>query len=235
MNGKSEMSAEEIQKRIAECKVDDLRRVQMVNQWCAGKDVLDFGCGFGGFLRGISSIAKNAVGVELSLTERKYLKSLSLTVEDSIDKYEEKFDVITLFHVFEHLSNPREWLNKFAEKIKRNGIIFIEVPNANDILLSFYDSKDFADFTYWSAHLYLYTHESLTKLIKDNGQFDIELEGQVQRYPLSNHLYWLAKHKPGGHKKWQIFNAEGLNNEYKKVLEKNFFCDTLFYRLRKKS
>lgn len=190
-------------KRIKECIPDDLCRVQTVEQWCKMKDVLDFGCGFGGFLKGISKTAKTAktaVGVEVSLNEIGYLRSLNLTVENSIERYSKKFDVITLFHVFEHLSNPQKWLNKFAEYLKDEGIVFIEVPNADDALLSLYECKFFADFTYWSAHLYLYTRESLTKLINDNGQFDIELEGQVQRYPLSNHLYWLSKHKSGGHK-----------------------------------
>ena len=235
MNGTAEMSSEEIQKRINECRPDDLRRVQTVKRWCKMKDVLDFGCGFGGFLKGISKIAKTAVGVEVSLNEISYLRSFNLTVENSIERYSKNFDVITLFHVFEHLSNPQKWLNKFAEYLKDDGIVFIEVPNADDALLSLYECKSFADFTYWSAHLYLYTRESLTKLIKDNGQFDIELEGQVQRYPLSNHLYWLSNHKPGGHKKWQFFNSEKLDSEYKKALEKFFLCDTLFYRLRKRS
>ena len=233
MNGKPEMYVEEIQKRIDEGKTDDLRRVETVKSWCENKDVLDFGCGFGGFLKGISNVAKTAVGVELSLCERNYLKSIGLTVEDNIANYNKTFDVITLFHVFEHLSNPREWLNKFAEFLIDGGTLFIEVPNGNDALLSLYESKDFADFTYWSAHLYLYTRAGLTKLINDGGQFDIELEGQVQRYPLANHLYWLTKHKPGGHKHWDFLNSHSLNDEYKKVLETRWLCDTLFYRLKK--
>lgn len=233
MNGKSEMSKEEIQKRIDECKPDDLRRIDMVRPWCENRNVLDFGCGFGGFLKGISNCAKTAEGVELSLTERKYLQSIGLSVQDHIENCEKRFDVITLFHVFEHLSSPQKWLNVFAKFLTDGGFLFIEVPNANDVLLSLYENQNFADFTYWSAHLYLYTKNSLTRLIEENGNFEIELAGQVQRYPLSNHLYWLAKGRPGGHKKWQIFNQKKLNEEYGKVLEQSCLCDTLFYRLKK--
>ena len=233
MNGKTEMSDAEIQTRLRDCAVDDSRRVEMLKSYCTGKNILDFGCGFGGYLKGISSVVESAVGVELGLTERKFLKSAGFTVTEKIDEYEKTFDVITLFHVFEHLAEPRSWLKKFARYLKQGGLLFIEVPNGNDALLSLYGSKEFADFTYWSAHLYLYTQESLTALINDVGGYVIEDAGQIQRYPLSNHLYWLAKEKAGGHKRWDFFNSPSLNDEYEKVLKKFSLCDTLFYRLRK--
>lgn len=75
-------------------------------------------------------------------------------VKSSLGDFEETFDVITMFHVFEHLKNPGKWLDEIARALKPRGILFIEVPNANDVLLSFYESEAFADFTYWSAHLY---------------------------------------------------------------------------------
>ena len=105
--------------------------------------------------------------------------------------FDNEVDVITMFHVFEHLSDPKVWLRKIAKHIKTNGILFIEVPNANDDLLALYKCQAFSDFTYWSAHLYLYTKESLTKLIVEEGSFIIGLDDQEQGYPIANHLYWL--------------------------------------------
>lgn len=233
MNGRNEMSDEEIAVRIRQCRNDDIRRAEMVKTWCAGKDILDFGCGFGGFLSGITDIAKSAVGVEVGTIEKNYLIKNGFDVRSDINEFKKQFDVITLFHVFEHLKNPRKWLNIFADNVKKDGFLFIEVPNANDALLSLYGNEDFADFTYWSAHLYLYTKKSLTNIINENGRFEIESEGQVQRYPLSNHLYWLAKGKRGGQEIWGNLNSEILDHEYKKMLEKEDRCDTLFYRLRK--
>ena len=134
-------------------------------------------------------------------------------------------DIVIAFEKLEAL--------RYAHYLKKDGLLFIEVPNGNDALLSLYESSEFADFTYWSAHLYLYNKESLTALINADGNFIIEDAGQVQRYPLSNHLYWLAAKKPGGHKRWDFLNSQSLNAEYKKVLEKNNLCDTLFFRLKK--
>jgi hypothetical protein len=50
---------------------------------------------------------------------------------------------------------------------------------------------------------------------------------QYQRYPLANHLYWLAKGKPGGQNIYEIFNTPELINEYNNVLQRNKICDTV--------
>ncbi|MBQ8945551.1 MAG: class I SAM-dependent methyltransferase [Lachnospiraceae bacterium] len=234
MNEKLGMTAEEIADRLSECRIDDYRRYHMVKDWCRGKRVLDFGCGFGGFLQNISQDAGDVAGVELGCDERGYLTNLGYDVRSSILDHEIPFDVITMFHVFEHLKSPQKWLNDIAGFLKPGGILFIEVPNANDVLLSLYENSAFADFTYWSAHLYLYTKESLTRVIKENGYFEIESDGQFQRYPIANHFYWLAKGKPGGQNVWTFLNSEEINKEYSKMLEEQNMCDTLFFRMIKK-
>ena len=152
MNGYTEMSLQEIIAWLNECKTDDERRAQMIAPWIKDKNVLDFGCGFGGFIKTIAGIVSNISGVEVGKDELKCLNKLGYNVKNSIDLFQIQFDVITLFHVFEHLHNPRNWLSVFSRKLKKDGRLFIEVPNANDALLSLYNSSSFADFTYWSAH-----------------------------------------------------------------------------------
>ncbi len=232
MNGTERMSAEEIQKRLESCKADDVRRFEMMRELCAGKKVLDFGCGFAGFLDRIRDVASEAVGVELGSDEREYAKSANLDVRKDISDCG-TYDVITLFHVFEHLNDPRKWLDIFAEHLEKGGQLIVEVPNSQDALLELYHSEAFADFTYWSAHLYLYTKDSLSRLIHENGNYRILDAGQVQRYPLANHLYWLACEKPGGQVKWPQLNDEALNREYERVLRAQNLCDTLFFRIER--
>lgn len=235
MNGHTHMTEQEIAARLSDCKEDDVRRARMLLPWIEGKDILDFGSGFGGFISLTLDKAKSVSGVELSRDELNYSRLHNFDVKEDLEQFDACFDVITLFHVFEHLANPREWLSKFSKKLNKDGRLFIEVPNSNDALLSLYKCSKFADFTYWSAHLYLYTRESLRRLIEDNGEFVIESEEQVQRYPISNHLYWLSNGGPGGQNKWTFLNSDIINEEYKKLLENNNMCDTLFFRIRKKS
>lgn len=126
------------------------------------------------------------------------------------------------------------WLDKFSEYLGPDGILIIEVPHADDILLSLYECEKFADFTYWSAHLFLYTIKGLSLLIEQCGKYTIESAGQIQRYTIANHLMWLAKGLPGGHDKWSYLDSEELNAAYAKKLQELQMCDTLFFILKLK-
>ena len=105
---------------------------------------------------------------------------------------------------------------------------------SSNLLLSLYENERFADFTYCSAHLFLYTIKSSSMVIEEVGKYNIISAGQVQRYPLSNHLMWLAKGLPGGHNKWNYLDSEELDDAYAKKLEKLEMCDTLFLVLQLK-
>lgn len=230
-NNLSELNIEERLRLFAD---DDLRRCEMVKDICRGKRILDFGCGFGGFLHYISEVADSYSGIELGKQERNYLNGEGVFCYTDIEECKDKFDVITLFHVFEHLNEPRMWLDKLAEYLDKDGYLVIEVPNANDILLCLYENEAFADFTYWSAHLFLYTIKSLSMLVNECGKYNIISAGQVQRYPITNHLMWLAKGKPGGHNVWQFLDSDDLDKAYEKKLTELEMCDTLFFILQLK-
>lgn len=58
------------------------------------------------------------------------------------------------------------------------------------------------------------------------GYKNICIKG-VQRYPLSNHLYWLSKGKPGGQYEWDILDSPNLKASYEEVLAKLDCTDTL--------
>ena len=86
------------------------------------------------------------------------------------------------------------------KKIGNGGSIIIEVPHANDFLLNVLKSEAFKEHTLWSQHLILHTRTSLHRFLDYVGFKNIVIRG-IQRYPLSNHLWWLTKGQPGGHKK----------------------------------
>lgn len=237
MNGMSSMTSEEIVQRLASCEADDFRRAAYMKAFINNKTVLDFGCGFGGFLKCISEFdnvnPKYISGVELSTDEFHYVNSHGIHCTKTIEEQKNDFDYITLFHVFEHLDNPLEWLNILSNHINDDGRIIIEVPNSNDALLSRYNCEKFADFTYWSAHLFLYSVEGFKALVSQTDKVVIDKIEQVQRYPLANHLYWLSQGKPGGQAMWSCLTNNTVDGEYKKLLEDNFECDTLLFTLKK--
>ncbi|MFD0961892.1 class I SAM-dependent methyltransferase [Paenibacillus chungangensis] len=206
---------------------DDQRRFNMMKDSIINKKILDFGCGGGGFLKLAEQIAASVHGVELDNTIRRTLNDIDgIQTMRSIDDVTEKYDVISLFHVLEHLSDPGAILNRLKENITKNGKLIIEVPSANDALLQLYESESFADFTYWSCHLFLFTPETLSKLALNSG-YRVQYVKQVQRYPLSNHLHWLSKELPGGHQIWDFMNTPDLHHAYEKQLASIGMCDTL--------
>ena len=54
----------------------------------------------------------------------------------------------------------------------------------------------------------------------------------IQRYPLANHLYWLAAGLPGGHVKWSDISSKELNDAYEKELIKLGKTDTILAFIR---
>src|SRR3972149_6092411 len=51
---------------------------------------------------------------------------------EDVEKFNEKFDAIILSHVFEHVLNCRNLLDILNEKLSKNGILFLEVPNCSN-------------------------------------------------------------------------------------------------------
>jgi 2-polyprenyl-3-methyl-5-hydroxy-6-metoxy-1,4-benzoquinol methylase len=219
-----------IEKWVQETAEDDDRRFYTFQSLINNKTILDFGCGNGGFLSRAAQVTSKAVGIELEKRLKTYFQNKQLSVYSNLNEIDQHFDVITLFHVLEHIPDPISLLKQLADKLNSGGCIIIEVPNANDALLSLYESDAFSDFTYWSCHLFLFNPNTLTLLAK-KAELKINYIKQVQRYSLSNHLYWLAKHKPKGHVLWGFLDSKELYNAYEKQLGLINCCDTLIASL----
>lgn len=205
---------------------DDDRRFDFLKTLLENRSVLDFGCGNGGFLLRARKTARRVEGIELEERLQPYFKGNGLTVHASIDNVTDSFDIITLFHVLEHIADPVDILGRLLEKLSPGGSIIVEVPNAGDALLTLYENEAFSRFTYWSPHLFLYTGSTLEALAKKAG-LEVNYIKQIQRYPLSNHLYWLSKGRPGGHKTWGFLESEELHRAYEKQLASIGCCDTI--------
>ena len=130
-----------------------------------------------------------------------------------------------LNHVLEHLYDPIEILKKIKQKMNDNTLLIIEVPHANDFLISEYDCEQFKIFTFWSEHLILYTEKSIMNLLNIIGFSKISVS-YYQRYNVFNHLGWLSNGKPGGHKTTK-FNDVNLIKSYNDFLINEKKTDTL--------
>ncbi len=216
---------------------DDERRFQYLKSVLSNRKLLDFGCGAGGFLLKARGLAKTVHGVEPEARLSSHYQKYGLTVFQKLSEIQQDiigggYDIITMFHVLEHIPDPKSILVELSEMLAGDGQIIVEVPNADDALLTLYNNEAFSHFTYWSCHLFLYTANTLEMLF-DQLNFKVNYIKQIQRYPLPNHLYWLANGRPGGHQKWHFLNSQNLHAAYEKQLASIGKCDTILASVSK--
>ena len=205
---------------------DDLRRYNKFKNLIENKSILDFGCGWGGFLNKFKN-KKNKFGVEIRKECVKYIKNnLKFEVFNKISQINQKFDFITLFHVLEHIPNQIIILKKIRKKLKKNGKIIIEVPHAKDFLIETLNLKSFKNFTFWSEHLILHTEESLRKILDIAGFKIINFE-YLQRYNINNHFKWIIENKPNGHNDYKGMFNDKIIKRYNQFLQNIKQTDTI--------
>jgi SAM-dependent methyltransferase len=225
-----------------ETKVDDLRRFSMLEFEIKNKKLIEIGSGNGGMLLLEKLRANLVIGIEPDKRFHKHFKAEGLRIYSRINDYtretdnsnEQKADIVTSFHVIEHVKNPLEFLLEILNLLKQGGKAYVETPNSNDALIKLYDSTAFKDFTYWDNHLQLFNKKSFEFMLKRITEITFR-SIPVQRYGIANHLFWLANSKPGGHLKWSYLENIQLNEQYKEVLSDLNMNDTLFYEITKTS
>jgi SAM-dependent methyltransferase len=96
-------------------------------------NVLDIGSAMGTFLYAAKPFYKKAIGLDVSAQMAQYVeKNVGVTVylqQFNEFFYEEKFSLIHMSHVIEHIPNPVEWVQKAASMLEEDGVLVINVPN----------------------------------------------------------------------------------------------------------
>lgn len=116
-------------------KLEYQRVVKKIRKFTSGHRLLDFGSGKGIFLSLARSEFTNVAGIETSGPRAEYAKSVfglnvstDFYTEGRVDN--EEFDVITMFHVLEHIPEAKKLLqNLYSQNLSKSGVAVIEVPN----------------------------------------------------------------------------------------------------------
>jgi SAM-dependent methyltransferase len=202
------------------------RRERVKHLLSKEKRVLEIGCASGYFLYSIKDLVKEAHGVEPHIEYGNYASDLGFEVFSDYNACPKNYyDVVFMFFVLEHLNDPVKCLIEIEALINTGGVLIVEVPNVDDILISVYNIEAFKQF-YWQApHYWYFSREALLMVLSKAG-----LSAEIiplQRYDLSNHMTWMLDSKPGGHGKFNHIFGDQLNSCYADALCKNFLCDTL--------
>ena len=181
------------------------RKLKLINSFASeDKKLLDVGCGTGDFLQIAQQVNWTVTGIEPNEEARKIANSKTnnsvFNVKQLLEFEKQSFDVITLWHVLEHLPNLNEHVSILKSLLKEKGNLIIAVPNYKS-----YDAMYYKNF--WAAfdaprHLWHFNQESMAKLF---AKVNMEV---VEILPMKFDAYYVSllseKYKAG----WMnIFNA----------------------------
>lgn len=143
------------------------RKLKLINSFISeDKKLLDIGCGTGAFLKTALDNGWEISGIEPNEKARAIANEScnnSVFNTNELNNIKSKsFDVITLWHVLEHLPNLEQQVLTFKRLLKPNGTLVIAVPNFKS-----YDALHYKSF--WAAfdvprHLWHFSKDSISKL-----------------------------------------------------------------------
>jgi len=114
-----------------------VEELELIEAYCPGKGrLLDVGCNMGMLLRLARSRGWQAVGVEPSpalhriATDHLGLEVHNCLVADLPESEHRSFDVVALSDVFEHIAEPRPFLDIVRRLLRPDGLLYVKVPNA---------------------------------------------------------------------------------------------------------
>lgn len=147
-------------------KINLRRKLSYVNHYTKSGKILDYGCGTGQFLQTLQENGHNAVGVEINDSAREKASKYG-DVSSSIASVEDGLDVITMWHVMEHVYDMHALVEEFKKRLKESGSVIIAVPNPESPDAKYYGK-------YWAAwdvpiHVHHFTKQSMAKFMGAHG------------------------------------------------------------------
>ena len=167
--------------------------------------LLDVGCGTGHFLNICRKKGWGVDGVEPDINAKNLAeiatKKLILSSINEINN-EQKYDVITLWHVLEHVHSLNDTIIKLGNVLAKSGVVIIAVPNHESLDALIYKQN-------WAAydvprHLYHFSKQTLEILMKKHG---FSLSGIKPMFFDSFYVSMISENNLNKNKFLGLFNA----------------------------
>ncbi|RCS26089.1 class I SAM-dependent methyltransferase [Polaribacter sp. WD7] len=186
------------------------RKLKLLNSFkTKTKTVLDVGAGTGDFLKICANNGWTVSGVEPNISAINKAAEKGIFLKEDLGQVERTtFDVITLWHVLEHVKNLSDYISKIIELLSEDGKLVIAVPNFNS-----YDAKHYKE--YWAAydvprHIWHFSQTSIHKIFTEESMI---VEKTI---PMKFDAYYVSllseKYKHGKMKPIQAFAKGFLSN-----------------------
>ena len=203
-------------------------KLKLINRMSIGtKSLLDIGAGTGDLLLAAKRSGYQVEGVEPNVHARARAQEKGVTLKSSIPT-DRKYQVITLWHVLEHLPAPDQEIEKIRTALEKEGTVLIAVPNFKSFDAEFYG-------THWAAydvprHLWHFSKKAISDLFQRHQMKVIDVR------PMPFDAFYIAllseKYKHGKNRWWHAFYI-GLRSNWK--ARKTGEYSSLLYIIKKTS
>jgi 2-polyprenyl-3-methyl-5-hydroxy-6-metoxy-1,4-benzoquinol methylase len=137
-----------------------------------GGKLLDVGCSIGQFLTLARDAGWNVQGIELNsdaaaIARRDYGLSIHEKKLNEAAFADSEFDVVTLWGVFEHLTDPNGMLQDIRRVLKKDGLVLFFVPNGHSMIIRL--TREHNSTVSGRAHLWYFTPDTMGKILHKQG------------------------------------------------------------------
>ena len=138
-------------------------KLKLINTQSSKGRILDIGAGVGDFLQVAKNDGWQTIGIEPSDKAKTIAKSKGVSFVEDLSKLENNsFDIITMWHVLEHVPDLENQIKELKRLLKPNGTVIIAVPNFKS-----HDALHYGK--YWAAydvpiHLWHFSKTAIKKL-----------------------------------------------------------------------
>lgn len=188
--------------------------------------LLDIGAGTGDFLQEAHNQNWNTTGIEPSAKAKTIAVQKGVSFAESLEALEDhSFDVITMWHVLEHVPNLEKQIQELKRLLKPTGTIVIAVPNFKS-----YDAQHYGHF--WAAydvprHLWHFSKLSISKLFEKES---MKLKKVLPMYFDSFYVSLLSeKYKTG---KMNVINGFLIGLQSNLKAKRNFEYSSHIYVIK---
>jgi 2-polyprenyl-3-methyl-5-hydroxy-6-metoxy-1,4-benzoquinol methylase len=209
---------------------DKYRLISSATRSKQGK-LLDIGAGTGAFVAHMQENGWEVTGLEPDEVAREKARTdhrVQLLEMDHLSSFaSESFDAITLWHVLEHVHDLHPYLDRLKTLIKRDGRIFIAVPNYTSYDAVVYQGA-------WAAydvprHLYHFSPDSMEALL---DKHDLQLQFSQPMWYDSLYISMLSEKYRNGHGNTLKAVWNGVVSNLKAFVDKSR-CSSLIYVISK--
>lgn len=182
--------------------------------------LLDVGCFRGYLLSGAREQGWQVKGTELSeqaaaCARKDYGLDVHTGSLSDANYPENFFDVVSMFDVIEHLTDPAEYLREIERILRPGGVFYVETPNFNSITRHIL-GKDWSIFFPW--HLYYFTPRTLARLI-DKVNLDVMSVSATNWGPISTYNACRDLNSSDSITSGCNYTPKIITDRYKKVLK----------------